>query len=216
MRTVAVIDYGSGNLRSAAKATERAALETGLELTVMVTADPASVRSAERVILPGVGAFADCMAGLEAIPGMVAALYDSAIVRKRPVLGICVGLQLMASWGREHGEHAGLGWIEGETVPLAPVDDTLKVPHTGWNALIHRQPGHPLLAGIGPGAHAYFNHSYALSPVYPEEVIVAASDHGGEFAALVAVGNVAGAQFHPEKSQAVGLRLIRNFLIWNP
>ncbi len=211
---VAIVDYGSGNLRSAAKAFERAAAEKGIAADIRVVADASSVASADRIVLPGVGAFADCMRGLEALPGMVAALDKAVRGQGRPFLGICVGMQLLASRGFEHGTHEGLGWIPGEVEALKPSDPSLKIPHMGWNALERRRE-HPLLAGIAPGTHAYFVHSYAMICRDGADV-VATADYGGPIAALVARGNMAGTQFHPEKSQASGLRLIANFLAWSP
>ena len=212
--TVAVIDYGSGNLRSAAKALERAAAEAGLAIPIEVTSDPEAVARAERVVLPGVGAFADCRRGLEALPGMVEALEAAAIAGGRPFLGICVGMQLMATLGREHGRTPGFGWIAGEVVAVAPDDPTFKVPHMGWNELILDNPEHPLLAGLETGAHAYFVHSYhfAAAPA----AVLARVDYGGALTAAVGRDNLAGTQFHPEKSQATGLRLLTNFLKWTP
>ena len=213
MTTVALIDYGSGNLRSAAKAIERAIAEAGLTQTVVVTSDPAEVRCADRVVLPGVGAFADCKRGLDALPGMNEALTQVAIERGRPFLGICVGMQLMAQWGREYGDHPGLGWIEGEVVAIRPTDRTLKVPHMGWNQL--ELVDHPLFAGLASGCHAYFVHSYHLKPARPGDVL-ATVDYGGRLTAAVARDNLVGTQFHPEKSQATGLAVITNFLRWRP
>jgi glutamine amidotransferase len=213
--SIAVIDYGSGNLRSAAKAFERAVREAGDQQEVVVTADADQVARAERIVLPGVGAFADCKRGLFALPGMVEALDDAVIHRGRPFLGICVGLQLMASWGREHGDHQGLGWIPGEVVAIDPVDPAFKVPHMGWNELVFRPGGHPLLAGLKPGQHAYFVHGYRFVAGNPADVL-ASVDYGGPIAALLARDNLAGTQFHPEKSQATGLALITNFLRWRP
>jgi glutamine amidotransferase len=211
---VALIDYGSGNLRSAEKALERAALERGTGQDVVVTADAGIVARAERIVLPGVGAFADCMAGLSALPGMIQALNDAVISGGAPFLGICVGMQLMATVGREFGEHAGLGWIEGEVVKLAPSDPTLKIPQMGWNELLLVRE-HPLFAGMPPGANAYFLHSYAMKPTRNAEIL-ATTDYGGAVTAAVARDNCAGMQFHPEKSQAVGLALLGNFLSWRP
>ncbi len=215
--SVAIIDYGSGNLHSAAKAFERAAREAGLDVPVAVTGDPDAVRAAERIVLPGVGAFADCRAGLDAVPGLVEALTEAVRGRGKPFLGICVGMQLMASRGLEHGVTPGLGWIPGDVRRIQPADAALKIPHMGWNVL-HLQREHPLLDGIalGPaGLHAYFVHSYALDASGADHV-VAVSDYGGPVTAVVARDNMAGAQFHPEKSQALGLALIRNFLAWRP
>lgn len=206
--TVAVVDYGSGNLRSVAKALIRVAGDR-----VIVTSDPEEVRKAERIVLPGVGAFADCMKGLDALPGMHQVLQEQVIEAGRPFLGICVGMQLMAEWGREHGDTKGLGWLKGEVVALKPADSTLKVPHMGWNQLSIRRP-HPLLVGIGEGAHAYFVHSYRFAA--EDAQIYAETEYGGPVAALVGRDNLAGTQFHPEKSQAVGLKLIENFLEWRP
>ncbi|WP_119679920.1 imidazole glycerol phosphate synthase subunit HisH [Indioceanicola profundi] len=213
MSTVALIDYGSGNLRSAAKAVERAALENGMGLTVEVTDDPARVRAADRIVLPGVGAFGDCMRGLRSVPGMMEALEETVIRGGRPFLGICVGMQLMARIGREHGTHEGLGWLDAEVVPLRPADPSLKIPHMGWNALEVRQPGHPVLADIEAGQHAYFVHSFHMVPKDPGRIL-AAVDYGGPVAAIVGRDNLVGTQFHPEKSQAAGLALISSFLRW--
>ncbi len=213
---VAIIDYGSGNLHSAAKAFERAAREAGSKLAVKVTADPAEVRSAERIVLPGVGAFADCKRGLEAIPGMVEALEESVQEEGKPFLGICVGLQLMAMRGLEHGVTQGLGWVKGEVRAIAPSDPSLKIPHMGWNALKPKAT-HALLEGIPTGEkglNAYFVHSYHLVP--EEDVLVAETDYGGPITAMIAKDNMAGTQFHPEKSQKLGLKLIGNFLRWRP
>ncbi len=213
MASVALIDYGSGNLRSAEKALARAARETGTAQDVVVTGDPSVVAAAERIVLPGVGAFGDCMDGLRAIPGMIAALEDSVVARGVPFLGICVGMQLLASIGHEFGEHRGLGWIEGEVTRLEPAVG-LKIPHMGWNELEIRRP-HPLLDGLGARPHAYFVHSYAFRAAHRENVLVT-TDYGGEVVAMIGRGNIAGTQFHPEKSQAVGLALLKNFLAWRP
>jgi glutamine amidotransferase len=212
--TTAIIDYGSGNLRSAAKAFERAAAEEGIAGAIVVTSRPEEIAAAERIVLPGVGAFADCRRGLAAVPGLEAALTDAVIGRGRPFLGICVGMQLMAEHGREFESVAGLGWIAGDVVAIAPSDPTLKIPHMGWNELSPREP-HPVLAGLPTGTHAYFVHSYHFRPSAAAE-IVAETDYGGPIAAVVARGNLVGTQFHPEKSQAAGLRLIANFLRWRP
>jgi glutamine amidotransferase len=207
--SVAIIDYGSGNLRSAAKAFARVA---GTEPNV--TADPAVVARADRIVLPGVGAFADCMTGLRNVGGMVDALREAVIDRGRPFLGICVGMQLMASCGVEFGTHPGLDWIEGEVVKLAPKVPALKIPHMGWNQLAGTW-AHPVLAGIEPDAHAYFVHSFHFITANPAHC-VATADYGQAVTAAVARDNLFGTQFHPEKSQAVGLRLIGNFLRWKP
>jgi len=214
MPSVALIDYGSGNLRSAAKALERAGLDSKREAVIAVTSDPNRVRQAQRVVLPGVGAFGDCMRGLTSIAGMRDALEEAVLKRGVPFLGICVGMQLLATTGREFGTHAGLDWIEGEVTPLAPGDPALKIPHMGWNAISIVRP-HPLFAGIATGSQVYFVHSYAMRPRDSDHVL-ATADHGGAFAAAVARDNIAGVQFHPEKSQASGLALLANFLSWRP
>lgn len=209
MSLIALIDYGSGNLRSAEKALARAGADE-----IAVTNDPAIVAKAERIVLPGVGAFADCMKGVRAIAGMVEALEEAVLKRGTPFLGICVGMQLLANVGREFGAHAGLGWIEGEVVRLAPADAALKIPHMGWNELKIAR-AHPLLAGIADGAHVYFVHSYEFR-VRDAGDVLATTDYGGDVTAMIARGNIAGTQFHPEKSQAVGQTLLRNFLSWRP
>ncbi|TVR99732.1 MAG: imidazole glycerol phosphate synthase subunit HisH [Rhodospirillales bacterium] len=213
--SVAIIDYGSGNLRSAAKAFERAVDSDGLRLEVRVTGDPAAVAAASHIVLPGVGAFADCRQGLAALPGMDEALERAVIRDGRPFLGICVGMQLLATTGREHGDYPGLGWIGGDVVRLTPADPGLKIPHMGWNELEPMAEDHPVLAGITPGAHAYFVHSYGMVPADPG-TILATCDYGGAVTAIVGRDNIIGTQFHPEKSQAVGLRLIADFLRWRP
>lgn len=212
---VSIIDYGSGNLRSVAKAFERALGEAGLDAHVVVTGDPDTVRRADRVVLPGVGAFADCKRGLESLPGMGEALDERVIRGGRPLLGICVGMQLMASWGREHGDHAGLDWIAGEVVALKPADAALKVPHMGWNELDFTPGVHPLLAGLTPGQHAYFVHSYRFAATRADQVL-ATVEYGGPLTAAIGRDNLVGTQFHPEKSQATGLAVITNFLRWRP
>ena len=212
---IAIIDYGSGNLRSAAKAFERVIAEEGLSATVAVTADADIVRRADRVVLPGVGAFADCRAGLDALPGMVECLHEHAIVRARPFFGICVGMQLLATTGREHGTHAGLDWIRGEVLPITPSDPALKVPHMGWNELAFVPGSHPLLGGLPDNPHAYFVHSYRFVCADQTHQL-ARVDYGGPVAAMVGTGSVVGTQFHPEKSQTTGLRVIANFLRWMP
>ena len=215
--SVAIVDYGSGNLHSAAKAFERAARDAGLGQRIVVTRDPAVVAAADRVVLPGVGAFADCRRGLDAVDGMVEAL-DEAVRRKgRPFFGICVGMQLMAERGREYEVTEGLGWIAGEVDRITPSDPNLKIPHMGWNTLNITQP-HKLVEGLtfGPqGRHAYFVHSYQLKPVDRAD-LVADADYGGAVTAIVARDNIVGTQFHPEKSQRLGLALIANFLQWKP
>lgn len=213
---VVVIDYGSGNLRSAAKALERAARERGLGARVAVSDDAEALDRADRIVLPGVGAFGDCAAGLRARPGMIDALERNVRGRRKAFLGICVGMQLLADRGIEHGVHEGLGWIPGEARPLAPRRGGFKIPHMGWNVVEPSGRGreHPVCAGLRDGAHAYFVHSYGLRCEEPGDVL-AAADHGGRFAAVVGRGNVVGTQFHPEKSQEAGLRLLGDFLAWD-
>ena len=214
---VAIIDYGSGNLHSAAKAFERAAKEEDSRLAVKVTSKPEDVRAAERIVLPGVGAFADCRQGLVNIPGMIEALEEAVRQGGKPFLGICVGLQLMAMRGLEHGLTPGLGWIEGEVRAIAPRDPSLKIPHMGWNT-IELARKHALFEDIptgNKGLNAYFVHSYHLVPS-GRETLVATTDYGGPITAFVAKDNMAGSQFHPEKSQKLGLALITNFLKWKP
>jgi len=218
MQTVAIIDYGSGNLRSAAKAFERMAAEVGLVCAIEVTADAAVVAAADRIVLPGVGAFADCRRGVVETPGMMAALECAVIDQARPFLGICVGMQLMATRGLEHGETPGFGWIAGDVVAIAPASADLKIPHMGWNELDILAPDHPVLRGLAPGGrapHAYFVHSFHLAAADPKTVL-ATTDYGGPITAVVGRDNMIGTQFHPEKSQATGLRLIANFLRWSP
>ena len=214
MTTTVVIDYGSGNLRSAAKAVERAARELGLPMQVLVTRDAETVRGADRVVLPGQGAFADCRRGLAAVPGLEEALDEAVRRRGRPFLGICVGMQLLADRGLEFETVDGLGWIPGEVVAMTPADPALKIPHMGWNDLMLRR-AHPVFDGVGSGAHAYFVHSYQFACTDPADVL-AVVDYGGDVVAAVARDNLVGLQFHPEKSQATGLRLVANFLRWRP
>jgi len=209
---VAIIDYGSGNLRSAEKALARAASEHATGHEIVVTRDPDVVVEAERIVLPGVGAFADCMRGLSALPGMVDALNQTVIAGGRPFLGICVGMQLMARVGREFGDTPGLNWIDGEVVRLEREDAALKIPHMGWNELHIREP-HFVLEGIDEGAHAYFVHSFEFRA---RAHVFATTDYGGAVTAVIGRDNLVGTQFHPEKSQAVGLRLLANFLAWRP
>lgn len=219
---LAIIDYGSGNLRSAAKAFERAACEAGLDCAVSVTASPDDVRAADRIVLPGVGAFGDCRRGLDALAGMVECLNEMVLTKGRPFMGICVGMQLMATRGLEHGVHEGLGWIAGDVVPIAPASPGLKIPHMGWNELVLNETGrrHPVLAGLGGseqgmGVHAYFVHSFEFK-CSSEQNLLATVDYGGPIAAVIGRDNIIGTQFHPEKSQDVGLRIITNFLKWRP
>lgn len=212
--TVAIIDYGSGNLRSAAKSFERAASEAGLAMAIHVTNDPKVVAGADRVVLPGVGAFADCKRGLFAVAGMpdaISAHVDSG----KPFFGICVGMQLMATQGLEHGQTDGFGWIPGNVDRIVLSDPTLKIPHMGWNSLQVPANPHPLLAGIETGEHMYFVHSYHLVPNDAAHIL-AVTDYGGPVTAAVGRDNIVGTQFHPEKSQAAGLRIITNFLRWKP
>ena len=214
---VAIVDYGSGNLHSAAKAFERAARDGAIAAEIRVTADPQDIAAAERIVLPGVGAFRDCRDGLMARPGLADALTEAVRVKGKPFLGICVGMQLMASRGLEHGVTPGFDWIAGEVKRLTPSDAALKIPHMGWNTL-NLDRRHALLDGLvlGPhGLHAYFVHSYHLEPAHLSDR-VASADYGGAVTALVAQDNMAGTQFHPEKSQALGLGLIANFLRWRP
>jgi glutamine amidotransferase len=217
MQRVAIIDYGSGNLHSAAKAFERAARESGVDTMITLTADPDIVSAADRIVLPGVGAFADCKRGLVAVPGMREALEDTVRIKGRPFLGICVGMQLMATRGLEFETTDGLDWIAGEVRAIEPNDKSLKIPHMGWNTLKVDNP-HALLTGVptGPdGLHAYFVHSFHFVPE-DRASIVAETDYGGPVTAFIAKDNMAGTQFHPEKSQTLGLKLIANFLKWTP
>ena len=215
--SVAIVDYGSGNLHSAAKAFERAARDAGLAQSITVTNDPEKVARAERVVLPGVGAFADCRRGLDAIDGMVDALEQSVRRQGRPFFGICVGMQLLAERGREYVVTPGLGWIGGEVDRIAPADPSLKIPHMGWNTL-NVVRSHPLLNDIplgSAGLHAYFVHSFELK-VAARGDLIAQADYGGPVTAIVGRDNMIGTQFHPEKSQRLGLKLIANFLRWTP
>lgn len=209
---IAVVDYGSGNLASASRALSLAAERLGLAGDVTVTADPDRVASADRIVLPGQGAFADCSRGLDAVSGMHAAI-ETATRGGTPFLGICVGMQLMAQRGLEHEITAGFGWIDGEIAAMDPPG--LRLPQMGWNELDFTPGAHPLLEGLTPGDHAYFVHSYALQGGNPAE-IVATTDYGGPVVAMVASGNRAGTQFHVEKSQEVGIRILMNFLRWSP
>jgi glutamine amidotransferase len=215
--TVAIVDYGSGNLHSAAKAFERAAHDAGIGQPIVVTNDPHAVAAADRVVLPGVGAFADCRRGLDAVDGMVVALDEAVHEKGRPFFGICVGMQLLAERGREYEVTEGLGWIAGEVDRITPADPQLKIPHMGWNTLNVTRP-HKLVEGLALGAngrHAYFVHSYEFK-VAQRADLVAEADYGGPITAIVARDNLVGTQFHPEKSQKLGLALIANFLTWKP
>jgi len=214
---IAIIDYGSGNLRSAQKSFERAAREVGSDAEIILTSQAEQVRQADRIVLPGVGAFADCQAGLRQIEGMWAAIDEAVSIHKKPFLGICVGMQLMAERGHEHNVIPGFGWIKGDVKAIEPNDKTLKIPHMGWNTLNPCKP-HPVLNGItmgDEGLHAYFVHSYHLIPQNHDDVL-AETDYGGTIFAAVAKDNMVGTQFHPEKSQELGLVLIGNFLSWTP
>jgi glutamine amidotransferase len=213
---IAVIDYGSGNLRSVEKAMQRAVADGGIDARVDVVSDGDAVRMASRIVLPGVGAFADCMKGLSSLPGVLDALSEAVLKRGTPFLGICVGMQLMARVGREHGEHAGLNWIGGAITRLTPKDPSLKGPHMGWNELRIVHP-HPVLAHAeaGRAAHAYFVHSFHFEADRPEDV-VADTDYGAPVVAAIGRSNMFGTQFHPEKSQAFGLTLLQNFARWRP
>jgi imidazole glycerol-phosphate synthase subunit HisH len=216
MRTV-IIDYGSGNLHSALKAFERAAADNGSKGSIIVSNKADDVAKADRIVLPGVGAFKDCRDGLHAVAGMREALQEQVIARGKPFLGICVGMQLLATRGLEHETTLGLGWVAGDVVRIAPNDSALKIPHMGWNTLkLHSD--HAVLKNIttgDDGLHAYFVHSYHLQPTLPEDLI-ATTDYGGAITAIVGYENIVGTQFHPEKSQELGLRLIANFLKWKP
>lgn len=214
---VAIIDYQSGNLHSAEKAVARAIRQSGSDLSVAVTSEPDIVAKADRIILPGVGAFADCRSGVSAVEGMKDALDDAVMRQGRPFFGICVGMQLMADRGLEHGETPGFGWIGGDVIKIEVGDSGLKVPHMGWNTLNAVRP-HPLFEGIplGPaGWHAYFVHSYHFS-VRDRDDLIAETDYGTAVTAAIGRDNLFGTQFHPEKSQALGLRLLTNFLSWRP
>ncbi|WP_322514958.1 imidazole glycerol phosphate synthase subunit HisH [Rhodopseudomonas palustris] len=215
--SVAIVDYGSGNLHSAAKAFERAARSMEVPEKIIVTRDPEQVFRSDRVVLPGVGAFADCRKGLDAIDGMVEALNETVRVKARPFFGICVGMQLMATRGKEHVTTDGLDWIPGDVVKIAPNQDDLKIPHMGWNTLDVMQD-HPVLERLplGPkGLHAYFVHSFHLA-AQSEADVLARADYGGPVTAVVGRDTMLGTQFHPEKSQRFGLALISNFLKWKP
>ena len=211
---VVVIDYGSGNLRSCAKAFERAAVEHKINADIIVSSKTEDILSADRIVLPGVGAFADCRAGLDAIPGLVDAMNEAVIKNGKPFFGICVGMQLMADVGREFGDTKGLGWVGGEVVAMHPDDKNLKIPHMGWNDLKIKNP-HPLVEGLPVGGHVYFVHSYQFV-VSDKKNIVAEIDYGGAVVAIIAKDNMVGTQFHPEKSQKFGIGIIANFLSWNP
>ncbi len=213
--TIAIIDYGSGNIRSAAKALERAAAQRSVACDIEVVTSADSVRRADRIVLPGVGAFGDCKAGVEAIDGLTDALKDRVRRDAAPFLGICVGMQLMACEGLEHGTHTGFDWVSGSVRPVVPNDSLLKIPHMGWNGLNLKGADHALLNGVDEGDHVYFVHSSALETNDPS-LVIATSDYGGPVSAMIAHDNMAGTQFHPEKSQQVGLTILGNFLEWRP
>ena len=210
--TTVIVDYNSGNLRSAEKSFQRMAQETNTG-EVIVSGDPDQVRSADRIVLPGVGAFADCRRELGSIDGLFGAIEEK-VNSGAPFMGICVGMQMMATWGREHGDHKGFDWIAGEVVKLQPEDSTLKIPHMGWNDLVIEQD-HPVLNGLQSGDHVYFVHSYHLESD-DDSTRMMSVDYGQQVTAMVGKDNMVGTQFHPEKSQSTGLRLIGNFLNWKP
>ncbi len=211
--TIAIIDYGSGNLRSAAKAVERVISEKNMQADVCITAQAKEVAAASHIILPGQGAFADCMEGLSSIDGMIETLNEVVLEKKTPFLGICVGMQLMATKGFEHGEHDGFNWIKGRVVPIIPKDPSYKIPHMGWNEL-HVSTDHPVMRDIGEGSHFYFVHSYEFK-CDDQQHVLACTDYEEPVTAIIAKDNIVGVQFHPEKSQEVGLRLLSNFLVWS-
>jgi imidazole glycerol-phosphate synthase subunit HisH len=212
-----IIDYGSGNLRSAEKAFERAAMSSGTFVDVSVSSDPDLVRAADRIILPGVGAFGECGRGLRAIDGMVEALEEAVLQKAKPFLGICVGMQLMATTGIEHGHHKGLGWIDASVIPLKFEDESLKIPHMGWNEITLTEAGqqHAVAGEMSAVDHTYFVHSYHMTVANPEHIL-ATVDYGMPLTAIVGRDNIIGFQFHPEKSQAVGLKLLEQFIRWRP
>lgn len=211
--TTVLIDYDAGNLHSAEKAFQRMAQEADAG-ALIVTADPEIVAKADRIVLPGDGAFPACRRGLQAIDGLEEALLEAVETKGKPFLGICVGMQMMTSWGREYEDVAGFGWIPGEVTQIAPSDRALKVPHMGWNDLVIDRP-HPVLDGVTSGDHAYFVHSFAMQPSVPTHLL-AHVDYGGQITAVVGRDTMVGMQFHPEKSQSAGLRMIANFLTWRP
>jgi imidazole glycerol-phosphate synthase subunit HisH len=219
--TLMIIDYGSGNLRSAEKSFERVITQTSKNVKVIVSANPEDLKSADRIVLPGQGAFRDCMSGLSGIPGMVEALNDAVLKKGKPFLGICVGMQLMATRGLEHGSHAGLNWITGQVVPMRTNDVTLKIPHMGWNDLILGNPTnaqdnrHFVLRSTDSADNFYFVHSFVFKCDYNHHVL-AQADYGGNFPAIVGRDNMIGVQFHPEKSATAGLNLLSSFLDWKP
>ncbi len=215
--TIAIVDYGSGNLRSAAKAFEKVISLESLDYSVVVTDDAKTVQNTDRIVLPGQGAFGSCMQGLKSLPGMTDALYESVMEKERPFLGICVGMQLLADKGFEHGEHDGFGWVAGNVVPVAPDDPALKIPHMGWNTLYISETGrkHPVLKNVGPDDHFYFVHSFMFE-WKEEQNHLASTEYGQTVTAIVGRDNIIGVQFHPEKSQKAGLGMIRDYLLWKP
>ncbi len=213
--TVAIIDYGSGNLRSAAKAFERVIADHHLPFTVQITSDPAVIASAARLVLPGQGAFGDCIAGLKANPAVHDALLEQVQHKRTPFFGICVGMQLLATQGLEHGTHDGLDLIAGQVIRMQPADPALKIPHMGWNTLSIAQQGHPALQHIRPDDHFYFVHSFMFESKDTTHIL-ATADYGGDVTAIVGRDHLLGVQFHPEKSQDAGLRLVQGFLQWQP
>lgn len=213
--SIVIIDYGSGNLRSAAKAFERVIADEGLNISVAVSSDPAALNKASRIVLPGQGAFGDCMNGLRKIPGMIETLEENVLKKAKPFLGICVGMQLMATRGLEHGVHEGLGWIPGEVAPLKPSDKSLKIPHMGWNELTVTAPPHFVLRSVKKAEHFYFVHSFVFESK-DKRHILGITEYGGIVPAVAGRDNMIGVQFHPEKSQRAGLKLISGFLKWKP
>ncbi len=213
---ITVIDYGSGNLRSAAKACEHAADMIGLETEVIISDKASDIEKSSHIILPGQGAFGDCINGLKNHAGLIDALEEAVIKNQKPFLGICVGMQLLATRGLEHGTHEGLGWIEGEVVALSPSDKSLKIPHMGWNDTAIHQPTNPLAKDIKEGEHFYYVHSYHMMPSNPADNLFMSCDYGGQTVAAVLKDNIVGVQFHVEKSGDAGLRFMSNFLRWNP
>ena len=209
---VTIVDYGSGNLRSVAKSFEKVAAGKG---EICVSSNPRDIETASHIVLPGVGAFADCMNGLQSAPGLKDAVFEQVRIQKKPFLGICVGMQLLASTGLEHGTHAGLGWIPGDVLPISPGKEKLKIPHMGWNTLTIREESHPIMKGIKDGSHAYFVHSFYFS-CRDKGDIIADVEYGAPLAAIIGRENMVATQFHPEKSQETGLTFLRNFLIWKP
>jgi glutamine amidotransferase len=212
---VVIVDCGSGNLRSVTRALEHAANATGLPAAIQVTRSPDEIFHADRIVLPGQGAFASCLLGLQNIDGLREALQAAVLVHRKPFFGICVGMQLMADIGEEHGDHPGFGWIPGRVAPLRPNDPTLKIPHMGWNSLTIHDPAHPILANLPDQPHVYFVHSFQLHPVNRSDCL-ASAEYGGPVTAVVGRDNLFGTQFHPEKSQAVGLSMLQSFLRWEP